>query len=63
MIRTLSRGARATDGLADPDGAFYVCVGRGFVNPHQQPPAEKSDRVILKVSIERTGRGGAARDS
>lgn len=40
--------------IPDPDGAFYVRLGRRYGNPDQQAPADKADRVILVMSIERS---------
>jgi PPOX class probable F420-dependent enzyme len=40
--------------IPDPDGAFYVRLGQRYGNPDEQPPADKADRVILVMSIERS---------
>jgi PPOX class probable F420-dependent enzyme len=42
----------------DPTGAFYVELGRWYGNPDQQPPADRADRVILFMSIEKATRQG-----
>jgi PPOX class probable F420-dependent enzyme len=39
--------------IPDPEGAFYVHLGRRYGNPHQQPPADKADRVILVMQVEK----------
>jgi PPOX class probable F420-dependent enzyme len=38
----------------DPAGDFYVTLGRRYGNPHQTPPPDSPDRVVLVMSIERT---------
>jgi hypothetical protein len=40
--------------IPDPEGAFYVRLGQRYGNPDEQPPADKADRVILVMSIERS---------
>jgi PPOX class probable F420-dependent enzyme len=50
------RGALA-DILSDPEGGFYVRLGRRYGNPDQQPPPDRQDRVILVMNVTRvTGR-------
>ncbi|MEY2849013.1 MAG: hypothetical protein RI885_1679 [Actinomycetota bacterium] len=44
------------DTVADPDGVFYVRLGRRYGNPDQQPPADRADRVILVMRIESSTR-------
>lgn len=44
---------RLAEVIADPDGAFYVHLGRRYGNPHQQAPADKADRVILVMQVEK----------
>lgn len=44
---------RLTDVIPDPEGAFYVHLGRRYGNPDQEAPADKDDRVILVMSVER----------
>jgi PPOX class probable F420-dependent enzyme len=39
--------------IPDPEGAFYVRLGQRYGNPAQEPPPDKSDRVILVMSIDR----------
>ncbi len=36
----------------DPEGEFYVHLGRRYGNPDQQPPADSPDRVVLVMSID-----------
>ena len=43
--------------VPDPEGAFYVVLGKRYGNPGQQPPPDSADRVVLVMSIEAlTGR-------
>ena len=42
--------------IDDPEGDFYVRLGRRYGNPAQQPPPDKADRVILVMSIEKVNR-------
>jgi len=44
---------RLVDAPADPEGEFYVRLGRRYGNPDQQPPPDKADRVVLVMSVER----------
>jgi PPOX class probable F420-dependent enzyme len=44
---------RLVDAPADPEGDFYVRLGRRYGNPDQQPPPDKADRVVLVMSVER----------
>jgi PPOX class probable F420-dependent enzyme len=38
----------------DPQGDFYVVLGKRYGNPGQTPPPDSADRVILMMSIEKT---------
>lgn len=40
--------------IPDPEGAFYVTLGRRYGNAAQQPPKDSPDRVILVMSVETT---------
>lgn len=40
------------DVIPDPEGEFYVHLGRRYGNAEQQPPADKADRVILVMQVE-----------
>jgi PPOX class probable F420-dependent enzyme len=42
------------DTIPDPEGAFYVRLGQRYGNAAQQAPADKADRVILVMSVEKT---------
>lgn len=46
---------RLVDEVADPEGAFYVRLGQRYGNPAQQPPPDRAQRVILKMSVEKVG--------
>lgn len=39
--------------IPDPTGAFYVRLQNRYGNPSSEAPADKADRVILVMSIER----------
>jgi PPOX class probable F420-dependent enzyme len=39
--------------IPDPEGAFYVVLGKRYGNAEQQPPKDSPDRVILVMSINR----------
>ena len=41
------------DVIADPEGDFYVHLGRRYGNARQRPPADKADRVILVMQVEK----------
>jgi PPOX class probable F420-dependent enzyme len=48
---------RLVEVIPDPEGAFYVHLGRRYGNPGTQAPADRADRVILVMRIEKvTGR-------
>jgi len=44
---------RLVEVIPDPEGAFYVHLGQRYGNPHQQAPADKADRVILVMQVEK----------
>lgn len=46
---------RLIEAVPDPEGAFYVRLGRRYGNAGQQPPPDSADRVILRMSIENVG--------
>ena len=39
--------------IDDPTGAFYVRLGKRYGNADQQAPADRADRVILVMSIDK----------
>jgi PPOX class probable F420-dependent enzyme len=45
---------KLVDVVPDPEGEFYVRLGKRYGNPAQQPPADSADRVILVMSVEKT---------
>lgn len=45
---------RLVEVIPDPEGDFYVVLGRRYGNAGQQPPPDRADRVILVMSIEST---------
>jgi PPOX class probable F420-dependent enzyme len=46
---------RLVDEVPDPEGAFYVRLGQRYGNAGQQPPPDRANRVILKMSIDKVG--------
>lgn len=40
--------------IPDPEGEFYVVLGKRYGNAEQQPPKDSPDRVILVMSVEST---------
>ena len=44
---------RLVEVVDDPEGDFYVRLGRRYGNPDTQPPPDKADRVVLVMSVER----------
>ncbi|WP_350349565.1 PPOX class F420-dependent oxidoreductase [Agromyces sp. G08B096] len=44
---------RLTETIPDPEGEFYVRLGRRYGNAEQEAPADKADRVILVMSIDK----------
>ena len=44
---------RLVEVVDDPEGDFYVRLGRRYGNPDQQPPPDKADRVILVMGVEK----------
>jgi PPOX class probable F420-dependent enzyme len=43
---------KLTEVIPDPEGDYYVHLGRRYGNPDQAPPPDKADRVILVMSID-----------
>jgi PPOX class probable F420-dependent enzyme len=44
---------KLVDVIDDPNGDFYVRLGKRYGNADQQPPPDKADRVVLVMSIEK----------
>lgn len=42
-----------TEVVADPEGAFYVHLGQRYGDPDTEAPADKADRVILVMTVEK----------
>jgi PPOX class probable F420-dependent enzyme len=53
-FKYLELRGKLVDVVPDPEGAFYVRLGRRYGNPNQRPPADSPDRVILVMSVEAT---------
>ncbi|MCU1410277.1 MAG: class F420-dependent enzyme [Rhodoglobus sp.] len=45
---------RLVEVIPDPEGEFYVVLGKRYGNAEQQPPKDSPDRVVLVMSIEST---------
>ena len=52
-LRYIELRGRLVEAIDDPEGDFYVRLGRRYGNPDQQPPPDKADRVILVMGIEK----------
>jgi PPOX class probable F420-dependent enzyme len=44
---------KLVDVIEDPEGEFYVRLGRRYGDPDAQPPPDKADRVVLVMSVEK----------
>ena len=44
---------RLVEAIPDPEGTFYVHLGKRYGNADQQAPADRADRVILVMSVEK----------
>lgn len=53
-VHYLEIAGRLVEIVPDPEGAFYVRLQNRYGDPSTTPPANKADRVILVMSIERT---------
>src|ERR687886_63061 len=47
LQRNLELRGRLVDVIDDPEGDFYVRLGRRYGNPDAEPPPDKADRVVL----------------
>ncbi len=52
-FRYLELRGRLVEVIPDPEGWFYVHLGKRYGNPAQQAPADSLDRVILVMSVEK----------
>ncbi|MFG1926873.1 PPOX class F420-dependent oxidoreductase [Cryptosporangium sp. NPDC048952] len=43
-----------TDVVPDPDGAYFVQLSHRYGNADATPPADKANRVVLVMTIDRT---------
>lgn len=50
----LEVAGRLVEVVPDPEGAFYVRLQNRYGSASQTPPADRADRVVLVMSIERT---------
>jgi len=55
-FRYLEVRGRLVDVEPDPEGAFYVHLAERYDDPDTEPPADRADRVILVMSVEKTTR-------
>jgi PPOX class probable F420-dependent enzyme len=53
-FRYLEVRGRLVDVVPDPTGAFYVHLAERYDDPDRDAPADKADRVILVMNIEKT---------
>jgi PPOX class probable F420-dependent enzyme len=51
-LRYLELRGRLLEVVPDPQGDYYVHLGRRYGNPDQAPPPDKADRVVLVMSID-----------
>jgi PPOX class probable F420-dependent enzyme len=52
-LRYIELRGRLVEAIDDPEGDFYVRLGRRYGNPDQQPPPDKANRVILVMGVEK----------
>jgi PPOX class probable F420-dependent enzyme len=53
-FRYLEVRGRVTEVIPDPQGEFYVRLGKRYGNAEQTPPPDSADRVILVMTMEHT---------
>ncbi len=51
-LRYLELRGRLIEVIADPQGDYYVHLGRRYGNPDQPPPPDMADRVVLVMSVD-----------
>ncbi|MDQ1556449.1 MAG: hypothetical protein QOI02_1451 [Actinomycetota bacterium] len=51
-FRYLEVRGRLLEVVPDPEGQFYVRLGKRYGNAAQTPPADSPDRVILVMSVD-----------
>lgn len=52
-LRYVEVRGRLVEVIPDPEGEYYVHLGRRYGNADQQAPADKADRVILVMRVEK----------
>ncbi|MGN6325492.1 PPOX class F420-dependent oxidoreductase [Pseudolysinimonas sp.] len=57
-FRYLEVRGRLVEVEPDPEGAFYVQLANRYGDAEAEAPADKADRVILVMSVEKTTRQG-----
>jgi len=55
-IRYIELRGSLAEIVPDPEGAFWVRLARRYGTANPQPPADKADRVILVMGVERVSR-------
>ncbi|GII28210.1 PPOX class F420-dependent enzyme [Planotetraspora mira] len=55
-LRFLEVRGSLVDVVPDPEGAFYVRLGRRYGDPDTPPPADSKDRVILVMAVKKSAR-------
>jgi len=53
-FRYLELRGRLAEVIPDPEGEFYVHLGKRYGNAEQTAPRDKADRVILVMKVETT---------
>jgi PPOX class probable F420-dependent enzyme len=51
--RYLEVRGRLSEVVPDPDGDFYIVLGKRYGNADQEAPPDSADRVILVMTIEK----------
>lgn len=52
-FKYLELRGRLAQTVPDPEGAYYVLLQNRYGNPSTTPPADRADRVILHMAIDR----------
>lgn len=55
-MRYVEVRGRLTEVLPDPEGDYYVHLGRRYGNADQSPPPDRADRVVLVMSLDNVSR-------
>jgi PPOX class probable F420-dependent enzyme len=51
-MRYVEVRGRLTEAVPDPEGQYYVHLGRRYGNADQAPPPDRADRVVLVMGID-----------